>query len=87
VSTSVRATIYIPLKQPVGLPADLQLNAERAQRGEGGEITSNSWGDDRGRGRGREEGGRGRALWGPSFSSTSGPDISELISHAGVVCR
>lgn len=28
-----------------------------------------------------------KALWGPSFSSTSGPDISELISHAGVVCR
>lgn len=28
-----------------------------------------------------------RALLGPSFSSTSGPDISELISHAGVVCR
>lgn len=28
-----------------------------------------------------------KALWSLSFSSTSGPDISELISHAGVVCR
>lgn len=36
----------------------------------------------------KEQDGEGeRALLGPSFSSTSGPDISELISHAGVVCR
>lgn len=28
-----------------------------------------------------------KALWCLSFSPTSGPDISELISHAGVVCR
>lgn len=35
----------------------------------------------------KEQDGDGeKALWGPSFSSTSGPDISELISHAGVVC-
>lgn len=33
------------------------------------------------------DGDEEKALWGPSFSSTSGPDISELISHAGVVCR
>lgn len=36
----------------------------------------------------KEQDGEGeKALLGPSFSSTSGPDISELISHAGVVCR
>lgn len=36
----------------------------------------------------KEQDGEGeRALLGLSFSSTSGPDISELISHAGVVCR
>lgn len=75
-----RYNIYILLKHPVILSEELQQNVERGQRE----------GEDKSRAtvrKTKEQDGEGeKALWGPSFSSTSGPDISELISHAGVVC-